>query len=123
MKCIFVLIFVITISACAHYSEEVKKDIWMNKMSNTLPTVFCLSGQFFRECFEVSPVECEQSAYSAVRACLQSYKNQIPRVLIQPRDGGHWGKIIDDCTVDAYQKALQKKRISNTKCDDPNNWR
>jgi len=117
---ILILLFM---SACAHSSEEVKRDAWMNKMSATLPSVFCLGGQFFRECFEVSRGECEQAAAFAVRACLQKYKDQIPKVLIQPKDGGHWGKIIDDCTVQACEKNLQKKRINNTKCNDPNNWR
>ncbi len=95
----------------------------MNRMFATLPSAFCISGQFFRECFEVSQGECEQSASSAVGTCLQKYKDRIPKVLIQPRDGGHWGKIIDDCAVEAYEKNLQKKRIKNTKCNDPNNWR
>ncbi len=117
------MLILLLISACAHSSEEVKRDAWMNKMSATLPSAFCISGQFFRECFEVSQAECEGAASSAVWACLQKYRDQIPKLLIQPKDGGHWGKIIDDCAVEAYEKNLQKRRINNTKCNDPNNWR
>jgi len=117
------LILILLLTSAAAHSDEVKRDAWMNKMSTALPSAFCISGQFFRECFEVSQDECEGAATSAVRFCLQKYKDQIPKVLIQPKDGGHWGKIIDDCTVEAYEKALQTKRISNSKCNDPSHWR
>jgi hypothetical protein len=119
---ILVIILVFLISASAH-SQEVARDAWIDKMWTALPAAFCLADQYFRECFDVSQIECEETALSASRICLQKYKDQIPKVLIQPKDGSHWGKIIGSCAGEAYEITLQKKRISNTKCNDPNNWR
>ena len=122
LSSILVVIFVLLISGSAH-SQEVAKDVWIDKMSTALPTVFCQSDQYFRQCFDVSQIECEETAISATRVCLQKYKDKIPNVLVQPKDGTYWGSIIGRCAGEAYELSFLKKRISNTKCNDPNNWK
>ena len=87
------LLFVLLISASAN-SQEVSKEAWISSMSTVLPTVFCQSGQYFRQCFDVSQGECEETAMSATRVCLQKYKDKIPDTLTQPKDGSYWGTII-----------------------------
>ena len=119
---ILLVIFVLLVSASAH-SQEVAKDVWIDKMSTVLPTAFCQTDQYFRQCFDVSQIECEETAISATRICLQKYKDKIPDVLVQPKDGSYWGRIIGSCAGEAYEMTLQKKRISNKKCNDPSNWR
>jgi len=49
-------------------------------------------------------------------------RDKIPNTLIQPKDGTHWGTIIGVCAGEAYELALIKKRISNKKCDNGENW-
>ncbi len=119
---ILVVILILLISASAD-SQEVTKDIWIDRMSAALPTAFCQRDQYFRQCFDVSQTDCEETAISATRVCLQKYKDTIPNVLIQPKDGNYWGRIIGSCAGEAYEMTLVKKRISNKRCNDPNNWR
>ncbi len=119
---ILVLTLVLLISASAH-SGEVSKEAWLDGMSTALPTAFCQRDQYFRQCFEVSQTECEETAMSATRVCLQKYKDKIPNTLIQPKDGSYWGRIVGSCAGEAYEITLRKKRISNQKCNDPNNWK
>ena len=101
---------------------EVSKEVWINAMSTALPTAFCQSHQYFRQCFEVTAIECEDTASSAARICLERYKDTIPNVLNQPKDGNYWGRIIGTCAGETYEITLQKRRISSKKCNDPANW-
>jgi hypothetical protein len=119
---ILVVIFVLLTSASVH-TEEVSKGVWINSMSTALPTAFCQRDRYFRQCFDVSQTECEETAISATRVCLQKYKDKIPNTLIQPKDGTYWGRIVGSCAGEAYEATLLKKRISSKKCNDPNNWK
>jgi hypothetical protein len=119
---ILVVIFVLLISASAN-SGEVSKEVWINSMSTALPNAFCQPDQYFRQCFDVSQAECEETAMSATKMCLQKYKDKIPNTLIQPKDGAYWGRIVGSCAGETYETTLLKKRISNKRCNDPNNWR
>jgi hypothetical protein len=103
-------------------ADDVSKVDWMNAMSTALPTYFCQSNQYFRQCFQVTQIECEETAFSATRICLQKYTEIIPAVLTQPEDGMHWGSIIGSCAGEAYEVTFQKRRINSIECNDPNNW-
>ena len=101
---------------------EVSKEVWMDAMSTVPPTAFCQLKQYFRQCFEVTQIECEETALSATRICLEKYKEKIPNVLNQPKDGNRWGTIIGRCAGAAYEIAFQEKRISSKECNNPANW-
>jgi hypothetical protein len=116
------VVFVLLITTSAN-SAEVSKDAWINSMSTALPTAFCQADQYFRHCFDVSQTECEETAMSATRVCLQKYQDKIPGTLTQPKDGTYWGRIIGSCAGEAYEITLRKKRISNQRCNDPNSWK
>jgi hypothetical protein len=103
--------------------EEVSKDEWVDSMFTHLPPLLCQPDQYFRQCFDVSNTQCEKTATSATRACLQKYKGEIPNTLKQPKDGTYWGRILGSCVSDVYEKTLMEKRISNKRCNDPTSWR
>ena len=112
------------LSACAvAQAATVDKKTWMDGMATAVPTLFCAPKQYFRQCFKVSAAECEDTSASAVRVCLNKNKDQIPDVLNQPEDGQRLGNIIGRCAGVTYEIALMKKRSSDPKCNDPNNWR
>lgn len=117
-----ILLFTIICLPLSVQSAEVSKTDWVNSMTIALPTVFCNSSQYFRQCFSVSAQECEETAASSTRVCLNKNINNIPNVLVQPKDGMHWGAIIGKCAGEAYELALAKKRINNSKCNDVSNW-
>lgn len=104
------------------HATEVSKDDWIAGMNNVLPTVFCKSEQYFRQCFSVTAEECEEVAVSATRVCLNNNKDEIPDVLVQPEDGTHWGTVIGACAGEAYEASLMKKRINKDVCNDAANW-
>jgi len=117
-----VVILVLLISGTAN-PGGVSKEAWIDSMSTALPTAFCQPDQYFRQCFDVAQTECEESAMSASRVCLQKYKDKIPNTLTQPKDGAYWERIVGSCAGEAYEMTLRKKRISDRRCSDPNNWR
>ena len=115
-----VILLLMPFSATAN---EVSKDDWIKGMSTALPAYFCNADQYFRQCFKVTKIECEETALSTTRICLAQSKDKIPARLRQPEDGAHWGTIVGSCAGQAYEITLQKKRISSAKCNDQNNWK
>ena len=103
-------------------SNEVTKDDWVNSMATVLPTVFCNSSQYFRQCFSITEQECEETAASTTRICINKSIDKIPEILKQPKDGTHWGTIIGSCAGKAFEMSLIKKLINSTKCKNPANW-
>jgi hypothetical protein len=117
-----VLVWILLTVSLAN-ADDIPKDDWIDKMSTILPTAFCQPHQYFRQCFDVSQTECEETAMSAVRICLGKNKDKMPSVFVQPQDGRYWGRIVGSCAGGAYEITLRKKRISNRRCNDPNNWK
>ena len=112
------------LSACSvAQAATVDKKTWMDGMATAVPTLFCAPKQYFRQCFKVTAAECEETSASAVRVCLNKNKDQIPDVLNQPQDGQRLGNTIGTCAGTAYEIALSKKRVSDPRCNNPNNWR
>lgn len=106
--------------ASTSFANEVSKNDWIKGISTALPIHFCKSDQYFRQCFNVTQIECEETALSTVRICLSQNKDSIPARLRQPEDGTKWGNIIGSCAGSAYEITLQKNHINNSKC---NNWK
>lgn len=104
------------------HAQEVPREQWLDAMTTSIPTYFCQSGQYFRECFGVSATECEDIALSGTRVCISQFENQIPEVLRHPVDVRAWGTRIGNCAGTSYEAALLDKRLSNPKCNDPRNW-
>jgi hypothetical protein len=103
-------------------AQEMAKEQWVTGMKTALPAHFCQTAQYFRQCFKVTATECEEVSASTTRICLSELNNQIPNVLVQPKDGTFWGTKVGSCAAIAYGNALIKKSISNAKCNDISNW-
>jgi len=104
-------------------AQSVDRKQWTDMMSTALPTAFCTPQSYFRQCFKISAQECEETASSATRVCLNKHANDIPRTMVMPKDGQHWGTVLGQCAGNSVEGALLKRRISNAKCNDPNQWR
>lgn len=120
-RTIICILFAASISTIAS-AQEVTKKQWIAGMKTALPAHFCQQSQYFRQCFDVSANKCEEVAASSTRICLSELGNQIPNVLVQPKDGTHWGAKVGQCAGTTYETVLKKKRISNSKCNDISNW-
>jgi hypothetical protein len=122
MRFIVVSMALFLASASLH-AVEVSKGNWLASMETALPAAFCNKNMYFRQCFSISAVECEETASSTTRLCLNKYKSDFPEVFDQPRDGTKWGTIIGKCAGTAFEVSLIKKRINSNKCNDANNWK
>lgn len=123
LKWRFTIGLLVLMASTPGMANEVSKADWINGMTSALPAYFCKAEQYFRQCFKVTQVECEEAALSTTRICLAQYKDKIPASLKQPEDGQKWGTVIGSCAGSAYGVSLQKKGISNSKCNDANNWK
>lgn len=103
-------------------ATEVSKDYWVEEMKTALPTAFCESIHFFRQCFEVNEIQCIETASLSTKICLHKYINQIPDTLIQPKDGAKWGNIIGQCAGENYHATLSRKFKNTAECNDINYW-
>lgn len=115
------ILFLVSISTFVT-AQEITKKQWVAGMKTALPAHFCQQAQYFRQCFEVTVEECEEVAASSTRICLRELNQQIPEVLVQPKDGTHWGGKVGQCAGTTYESVLKKKRISNSKCNNVSNW-
>lgn len=104
------------------WSKEVPSEQWLEAMRTTMPTVLCDSAQYFRQCFDVTAQECEETAASSTRVCINDVEHLIPEMMRLPADGNAWGTRIGQCAGTAYEAALRDKRISNPKCNNPASW-
>lgn len=118
------MLFCAVISALpiSAFGVEVTKADWMSAMETAVPTAFCNSNQFFRQCFNVTAQECEETAASATRVCLNKNQRNIPSILVQPADGTHWGTVVGSCAGTTYATTLSTKLVKNEKCNNPKNW-
>jgi len=117
------LIGILAFASTTVSANEVSKEDWINGMTTALPAYFCKADQYFRQCFTVTQVECEEVALSTTRICLAQNKNAMPAILKQPEDGTRWGSVVGACAGEAYEISLQKKLINSARCKDPNNWK
>ena len=118
-------VVLIIIAPMSSSANGVLKKEWTDSMSTAVPAAFCQSNQYFRQCFNVTQIECEETAMSTTRICLKKNEDNIPDIFNQPEDCTYWGKIIGACAGESYELVLvlQKKKISNQKCDNPDYWR
>lgn len=120
---IFIICILLSISAVSSaYAQKVSKAEWISAMKTALPAYFCQDAQYFRECFTVDIIECENVASSVTRLCLNELESKIPETLNQPNDGRVWGTKIGMCAGTTYETTLIKKRISGEKCNNISNW-
>lgn len=123
MKKIMLSILVSASLSAGVNAQDVSKEQWISTMKTALPAHFCQDSQYFRQCFNVTKAECQKEATSATKACLDKLAAKVPAVLNQPKDGSAWGEKLGFCAGSSYAATLAKKRISNTKCNDINNWK
>ncbi len=120
---LFISAIILSISAFSSaYALEVSKTEWISAMKTGLPAYFCQETQYFRQCFTVDALECENVAASATRLCLNELESQIPDILVQPNDGRAWGTKVGTCAGTTYETTLIKKRISSAKCNNISHW-
>ena len=121
LKNVLVLV-ALTLLSSGGYSQEVPRASWISHMESLFPAHMCREGQYFRDCFEVTASECNQSLTDLVSTCMQQYEDQIPEVLNQPQDGTKWGGIVGGCAGSLYDLDNKAAKKDTAKCNDPTAW-
>lgn len=121
LKIPFVLFFASALFAQAA-DQAVSRDTWTENLKTTLPTMFCQSSSYFRQCFDVTSLECEEIAASATRICLSKFINELPDPINLAEDGGYWGFKVGECAGSTYDIVLSERARQTPSCRDPNNW-
>ena len=117
----YVCLLLLALSARVDAVEVAKAD-WIGQMTTAVPVLFCQSEQYFRQCFDVSAEQCEETMSSATRVCIRKFQTEIPSTLLQPQDGTHWGNVVGKCVGESYELSLANKHKNEDICFDISNW-
>lgn len=112
------LILAFTFPTCI-VAAEMPRSQWSELMSTTLPTMFCSEGSYFRECFSITAEQCEKTAASATRVCLEKSNDALPISFKTKDESVHWGNTIGTCAGGTFELVLTKKKILSDKCKNP----
>lgn len=104
------------------HAQQTERQEWMDFMLTVLPSAFCDSRQYFRQCFDISADLCVDTARVATRNCLSQYEGRLPAVLQQPRDGQRWGEQIGQCAGLSFETALSDRLKNTALCQDADYW-
>jgi hypothetical protein len=114
---------ILVLSVPVSMADEVNKDYWVETMKTALPTTFCQSMHFFRQCFDINEDQCIETASLATKICLHKYITQIPDTLDQPKEGAKWSNIIGQCVGENYYATLSRIYKDTKECDEMNHWK
>lgn len=108
------LVFAMSMGAVG--CKQISRKSWISEMRKKAPQELCKDGTYFRVCFKVTRQECEAAIEAATATCLEKYRSQIPRTLMQPQDGRKWGQKVGACAGSAYDKKMVAKQQLTAKC-------
>lgn len=118
MKIVLVLI------ASLAYAEPVPRAVWVESFKTGFANYICKSGEFFRECFNVTERECLEEALRATKTCLADKGPSLPDPIKLPEEGTKWGSVVGSCAGSAYEIGLKArgKRKESAECNNPSLW-
>lgn len=115
IKKAFILIFAILSTEIL--AEGIPKDKFLSAAETTFPVKFCNPQMPFRQCFNITPQECEETISSATRVCSKKLNNQIPNFITSREEAGKIGKDIGSCAGQAFALTHHKKFITSDQCN------
>jgi len=117
MKTKKVLILILSILSTEILAEGIPKDKFLFAAETAFPVKFCNPQMPFRQCFNITPQECEETISSATRVCSKNLNNQIPNFIMSREEAGKVGKDIGSCAGQAFALTHHKKFITNKQCN------
>ena len=92
------------------------------QMEAALAASFCQSEAYYRQCFSISASQCEETAKSVTKVCLEKSDTDIPDPLEQPADGSRWGNIVGRCAGIEFEAAQAEAKQHTARCENAENW-
>ncbi len=123
----------LVLNACSSKKPEISSSVQedtallqvLDGMKRSFLPIFCQDGTFFRECYSVTPTECEAEGIKAMDDCLNPMKMEIAQKIKQnasAEEGRVMGEKAGSCSAIKLKERLQAKWINSEKCNDPTQW-
>ncbi|MDD3597369.1 hypothetical protein [Sulfuricurvum sp.] len=112
-----VLILILSLLSTEILAEGIPKDLFLSAAETGFPVKFCNPQTPFRQCFNITPQECEETISSATRVCIKKSNNQIPNFITSREEAGQIGKDIGSCAGQAFALTHRKKFIISDQCN------
>ncbi len=87
-----------------------------------LPGHTCREGQYFRECFDVTGEQCNDTMTSLFDACLERYRDRLSDTIKLLGEGSRWGQVLGSCAGSQYDMERRSERIHSPRRNNPNEW-
>lgn len=112
-----VFFFVLILSFSVSHAADMAQDQWTSFMTKNMPTVFCKSDQYYRDCYEVTKEECENTAAFAVEACIANHIQELPDTFSY-EESRKWGAIIEKCVDEEYSRTFSNQKMDTPECKE-----
>lgn len=118
---VVILLSALIPAATAAADVSITKDKWIGQMSEVLQGIMCAENQYFRKCFNLNQVTCNDEAARAVTSCVTKYATEMPAALL-PKDGQLWGSKLSECAYKELESNLPAPSDSAQCKDSLRHW-
>jgi len=112
-----VFFFVLILFFSVSHAADMAQDQWISFMTKNMPTAFCKSDQYYRDCYEVTKEECEDTAAFAVEACIANHIQELPDIFSY-EESRKWGAIIEKCIDEEYSRTFSNQKMDTPECKE-----
>ena len=98
-------------------AADLTQERWINFMTKNMPSLFCKPDQYYRDCYEVTKEECEDTASFAVEACIANYIQDLPDIFSY-EESRKWGAVIEKCVDEEYERTYSNQKKDTQECKE-----
>ena len=102
-------------------SFAVSREKWTNEIEATALEEVCRPQSYYRECFDVTAVDCQKLIRNQVRACVA--KKRIPTSVDSFDGGSFYASHVGICLVEQIGREWRSKFLYKQKCVQRGLWR
>jgi hypothetical protein len=89
---------------------------WVAKFTGHFITLACQEDSMFRACLTVSEAECISTAHTAIGACVEGARSEMPPTFLDQATSRKWGGKIGSCAGDNLENALRYQHPADEAC-------
>jgi len=111
------VLFVLILSFSVSHAADLAQDRWIGFMTKNMPALFCKPDQYYRDCYEVTKEECEDTAAFAVQACIANHIQELPD-FFSYEASRQWGATIEKCVDEEYSRTFSNQKKDTQECKE-----
>ncbi|MEW6670583.1 MAG: hypothetical protein AB1427_02715 [Thermodesulfobacteriota bacterium] len=86
-------------------------------MTKNMPGLFCKAGQYYRDCFDVTKKECEDTAALTIELCILNHSQELPDIFTYD-ESRRWGSIVEKCVDEEYNRSFSNQKKDTPECNE-----